>query len=301
MSAPATAVLEDFGLLTHILQHDPRVALRARFEEARASHATEKKAAEDAGQHFTKVWPEERWRGVDTICLSDVFEMRTVLMMTAKATCTFWRDVCRAALTDPDWIESDDACTVLNMMHQAKGLRLPMRCTLHPKLSPFETCTSGFFDGRQLDGIERVGNPRSSVCGTLLDLKVRPSTDNGHGIDVFEVEHMELSIDGVDDTFDTIWSPLASKFKLTRQICRDNCETALIDLGLELRGNYWLQFDSLYEILCDVEGFHKYHPAWLEQPRAPMSQILPNQNSHVQAAQAPRLLRADGSSCMSRL
>lgn len=223
------------------------------------------------------------------------FEDWIELMMTAKATCKFWRGVCRSALTDPQWLEADEYCSIYNMMASITGMRLPQRCTIHPDYSGY---CHGFTTGANAS--YEPGNPSCSICGVLLDIKVKPSPNSDPII--FEVEHIELQIDGMEGTFDnidSIWDVVSSKFgvvdktKFVNYLC----------IGLYLRGNsYWTTIESTWELLNESERFYCCNPTWHDLNSNFVSPQVSARNYYVCRTEemiSPKLLRADGSACFT--
>ena len=165
------AVLSDENLLTHVLQS---VSGERRKLEKRIAETI---AKETAGFMDAKAatWTQ---RKVLELALEDLYPDRILLLMQAKPVSCFWRRVCRQALTDMEWHEADMECTLRNMMNcNNMTWRLPQRCTLHPRLNPFNISSSGFFDraSGKHDDLD-PGNPRNSVLGTLCDLPPTPTS-----------------------------------------------------------------------------------------------------------------------------
>lgn len=296
------AVLSDENLLTHILQsvEGERRKLQKRIAE---TNDKESKGSIDAMVATTQRQDLES-------ALKDLYQDRILQLMLAKPVSCFWRRVCRNALTDMEWHKADYSYTLENMMHcNNMTWRLPLRCTLHPRLSPFDTSSSGFFRGKLDD--PNPGNPCNSVLGTLRDLQVRAIRENG---DIkYDILHMELEIDGLEGSFDSVWSPLASKFHITRNdLYWDNKrnkdemkdELDFITIGHVLQNRYWIELSTICEVRWDAAFFHHAFPDW-RQEQYP-AQILPSRHvpmegpglMRVDGMEGPGLMRKDGSPCV---
>lgn len=191
----------------------------------------------------------------------NTYKERIDMMQVAKAVNAHWCRVCRKALTDPDWHEKDDECTLENMMipSKSKPIRLPMRCILHPSLSPYCELQTGFTKGPK--------KAEKLVLGTLHDLCVVPDkqhNNNGECVRLI-VEHMDLEMDGMEGRFDCVWTPLGSMFHVKRSDMsyKDKNDISMflkrvtktdidfIELGNELQGRYFMSVGTLLELLND--------------------------------------------------
>ena len=304
---PMDAVLSNEHILTYILQSvsGERRKLEKRIAEL---NAKEIPGSMDA----TSVAAAR----IDLVfALKHLYPDRILQLMLAKPVCRFWRRVCRQALTDPEWNHADIDRTLENMMLcQNVTWRLPLRCTLHPRLCYFDDCSAGFFDGNSSSYKDsKPGNPCNSVFGTLRDLQVR--VVQGEFRNTLEIVRINLEVDGLEGSFDSVWSPLASKFRLTRDdlyfdnprdfmYCELNRKHELhfIDLGHVLQNRYWTDLGTICGVLHQAHHFHSEHPDWV--PEQLPIQILPmetarnSKHGRRMLDCGPGLLRMDGSPCI---
>ncbi len=288
---PMLAVLSNEDLLTHILQSV--VGERRKLENL--LDETKKHAGSiDVTAATTKRKELEH-------ALDNLYPDRILQLMLAKPVSCFWRRVCRKALTDMEWHLADDDCTLFNMMScNHMTWRLPLRCTLHPKLYPYCDESSGFFDRASGNTAEaNPGNPCNSVLGTLCDLQVRAVDHAQHGL---EIVHMELEVDGFEGSFDNVWNPLTSKFRITRDDLHwgvghhRKLEIDFITIGHVLKNRFWMELGTLCEVCVDASHFHSELPDW--RPEQLPAQILPT--NIYGGHRGPGLLRKDGSPCIVR-
>lgn len=238
------SVLENDDLLKHILQsveHERRT-LSGLISESKDKDRSKSLKSELRMIHFN------RFR----------------LMLIAKAVSRRWCRVCRHALTDPEWNDEDEECTLGNLAHLTCAselseswpflpMRLPLRCVLLPH---YQDCTYGFIKGNRVYSVVEEYSANGLIMGTLHDLKVtRPV--QGDCTD-YRILDMEIEIDGMERRFDTIWTPLGMHYNLRREDVYDNTgdntstvvnECHQIHIGTVLHGRYFLSHDALYDSL----------------------------------------------------
>ena len=216
----------------------------------------------------------EGWRSLRK-ARERLYPSRMALMMRAKAVSTLWRGVCRRALTDPEWHNNDDHCTLSNMLN-CLTWHLPLRCTLHPSLGEN---SYGLFSGTGFGPCDMPGNPSCSVCGTLHDLQVRLVEDPESGPRT-RIISMDLRIDGQEGSFDSVWPPLSTKFRLCQKhLCCDETkpgrshlkdELRFITIGHVLQGRWWEDLSctgdcgtgTLDDVVHAANDFYKEFPNW---------------------------------------
>ena len=161
-----------------------------------------------------------------------------------KTVCKIWCTVLRRVLTDCDWFLQPDF-----LIQPKTNNQLPLRCTLHPDIDSLNNTSDGLLT------LNKPGNPGCSVIGTLQDLCVVKWSKGGQR---YQIVHMVLDVDGIDGSFQTVWGALATKFRLTRAqvdgswewtMCEGRNELELITLGVMLQSKYWIEFDTVYNIL----------------------------------------------------
>lgn len=113
-----------------------------------------------------------------------------------------------------------------------------------------------------------------------------------------------------------MWTPLASKFRITRDDVswNDNVNGAtsfdevdrkreidFIAIGHVLQNRFWMELSTVCEAMETAKCFHAYHPDW--RPEQLGAQILPSSTlamnkQYRDRNRGPGLLRKDGSSCI---
>ena len=183
-----------------------------------------------------------------------------------KAVCKLWCRVARHVITDAEWFDFGNEIPLSQWARllRTEGLRLPLQCTLHPKLT-FITFNSSYGPtvGQCAEGDSNAkpGNPLCSVVGSLCDLVVwRTNPESCLAEANYEIQRMVLKVDGVEEPFDTVWSALATKFKLDRA-CMYECtangvsttknELEVIGIGFNLQNKFWQDLSTLGNILFE--------------------------------------------------